>query len=132
VIAAEAALFFESQGDKASFLWFRVLEGGAPFTEQLGQRVAILPVILFLVVGLVMLLGVNEKRARQRGRVRAGFQLNTVRPQSGALDNADKVSLTNLQHALAGKGLMGVCQFLLIQLDRILVDQAPGLAAAIC
>ena len=69
VIAAEAALFFESQGDKASFLWFRVLEGGAPFTEQLGQRVAILPVILFLVVGLVMLLGVNEKRARQRGRV---------------------------------------------------------------
>ncbi len=69
VIAAEAALFFESQGDKASFLWFRMLEGGAPFAEQLGQRVAILPVILFLVVGLVMLLGVNEKRARQRGRV---------------------------------------------------------------
>ncbi|RLC98831.1 MAG: hypothetical protein DRI46_10630 [Chloroflexi bacterium] len=69
VIAAEAALFFESQGDKASFLWFRVLEGGGPFAEQLGQRVAILPVILFLVVGLVMLLGVNEKRARQRGRV---------------------------------------------------------------
>jgi len=67
VVAAEAALFFEAQGDKASFLWFRVLEGGAPFAEQLGQRVAILPVILFLVVGLVMLLGVNERQARQRG-----------------------------------------------------------------
>ncbi len=64
-VAAEAALFFEAQGDKASFLWFRLLEGGAPFAEQLGQRVAILPVILFLLVGLVLLLNVNEKRARQ-------------------------------------------------------------------
>ncbi len=64
-VAAEAALFFEAQGDQASFLWFRLLEGGAPFAEQLGQRVAIIPVIIFLVVGLVMLLGVNEKRARQ-------------------------------------------------------------------
>lgn len=69
LVAAEAALFFEAQGDNASFLWFRVLEGGAPFAEQLGQRVAILPVILFLVVGLVMLLGVNEKLARQRANV---------------------------------------------------------------
>jgi len=68
-VAAEAAIFFESQGEKASFLWFRLLEGGAPFAEQLGQRVAILPVILFLVVGLVMLLGVNERQARQRVRV---------------------------------------------------------------
>ena len=65
LVAAEAALFFEAQGSQASFLWFRLLEGGAPFAEQLGQRVAILPVILFLVVGLVMLLGVNEGRARQ-------------------------------------------------------------------
>jgi MFS-type transporter involved in bile tolerance (Atg22 family) len=69
LVAAEAALFFEAQGNNASFLWFRVLEGGAPFAEQLGQRVAILPVILFLVVGLVMLLGVNEKLARQRANV---------------------------------------------------------------
>ena len=69
VVAAEAALFFEAQGDKASFLWFRVLKGGAPFAEQLGQRVAILPVILFLVVGLVMLLSVNERQARQRGSI---------------------------------------------------------------
>lgn len=69
VVAAEAALFFEAQGDNASFLWFRVLKGGGPFAEQLGQRVAILPVILFLVVGLVMLLGVNERQARQRGSV---------------------------------------------------------------
>jgi UMF1 family MFS transporter len=65
-VAAEAAYFFESQGSQAKFLWFRLLEGGAPFAEQLGQRVAILPVILFLVVGLLILLGVNEKDARKR------------------------------------------------------------------
>jgi UMF1 family MFS transporter len=66
IVAAEAALFFEAQGDQASFLWFRLLEGGAPFAEQLGQRVAILPVILFLIVGLVLLLRVNEDLARKR------------------------------------------------------------------
>lgn len=66
IVAAEAALYFEAQADQASFLWFRLLEGGAPFAEQLGQRVAILPVILFLVVGLFLLLGVNEKKARSR------------------------------------------------------------------
>jgi UMF1 family MFS transporter len=69
VVAAEAALFFEAQGENASFLWFRVLEGGAPFAEQLGQRIAIIPVIIFLVVGLLVLLSVNEKQARQRVRV---------------------------------------------------------------
>jgi UMF1 family MFS transporter len=68
-VAAEAALFFEAQGDNASFLWFRLLEGGAPFAEQLGQRVAILPVILFLVVGLILLLNVNERQARKFGKV---------------------------------------------------------------
>jgi UMF1 family MFS transporter len=66
IVAAEAALFFEAQGKSASFLWFKYLEGGAPFSEQLGQRVAIIPVILFLVAGLVLLLGVNEKKARKR------------------------------------------------------------------
>ena len=69
IVAAEAALFFESQGDQAGFLWFRVLEGGAPFAEQLGQRVAILPVILFLVAGLLLLLSVNESHARRRVKV---------------------------------------------------------------
>jgi UMF1 family MFS transporter len=66
MVAAEAALFFQRQGDQASFLWFRMLEEGGPFAEQLGQRVAILPVILFLVVGLIILMGVNEKDARQK------------------------------------------------------------------
>ncbi|MCJ7732954.1 MAG: hypothetical protein MUP11_00265 [Anaerolineales bacterium] len=47
-------------------MWFRLLEGGAPFAEQLGQRVVILPVILFLIVGLILLLGVNEKKARHQ------------------------------------------------------------------
>jgi len=66
IVAAEAAIYFEAQGEKASFLWFRLLEGGAPFAEQLGQRVAILPVILFLVVGLILLLRVNEQKARKQ------------------------------------------------------------------
>jgi UMF1 family MFS transporter len=65
-VAAEAALFFQAQGDKAAFLWFKWLPEGAPFAEQLGQRVAILPVIVFLVVGLILLLTVNERQARQR------------------------------------------------------------------
>lgn len=64
-VAAEAALWFQAQGDAASFLWFTAIEGGAGLAEQLGQRVAILPVILFLVVGLILLLFVNEARARQ-------------------------------------------------------------------
>ena len=66
IVAAEAALFFEAQGENASFLWFRVLEGGAPFAEQLGQRVAIIPVIIFLVAGLLVLMRVNEGQTRQR------------------------------------------------------------------
>ncbi|MGB2955900.1 MAG: MFS transporter [Anaerolineales bacterium] len=65
-VAAGAAVYFEAQGENASFLWFRLLEGGAPFAEQLGQRVAILPVILFLIVGLVILLQVDEKGDRQQ------------------------------------------------------------------
>ena len=64
IVAAEAAIYFESQGESASFLWFELLEGAAPYAEQLGQRVAILPVILFLVIGLIILLQVDEGAAR--------------------------------------------------------------------
>jgi UMF1 family MFS transporter len=63
-VAAETTLWFEAQGESASFLWFRAQERGAALAEQLGQRVAVLPVIVFLVVGLVLLLSVNEARAR--------------------------------------------------------------------
>jgi UMF1 family MFS transporter len=63
LVAAEAALWFQRRGDSASFLWFRAHERGSALAEQLGQRVAILPVIAFLVVGLVVLLSVNERRA---------------------------------------------------------------------
>ncbi|MGD8966780.1 MAG: MFS transporter [Anaerolineae bacterium] len=63
LVAAEAALWFQARGESASFLWFRAHERGAALAEQLGQRVAILPVIAFLVVGLVVLLSVNERRA---------------------------------------------------------------------
>ena len=55
---------FEAQGGAASFLWFEANRKGAGLAEQLGQRVAFPPVILFLVVGLVLLL-VNEARARR-------------------------------------------------------------------
>ena len=64
LVAAEVALWFAAQGDQASFLWFEANPLGAPYAEQLGQRVAILSVIAFLVVGLVLLCFVNEKRAR--------------------------------------------------------------------
>lgn len=61
-VAAESALWFEAQGEGAKFLWFKAHEQGAALAEQLGQRVAILPVIAFLVVGLVLLLSVNERK----------------------------------------------------------------------
>jgi UMF1 family MFS transporter len=63
IVAAEAALWFQARGESASFLWFRAHERGAALAEQLGQRVAILPVIAFLVVGLLLLLSVRERRA---------------------------------------------------------------------
>jgi len=66
IVAAEAAIFFEAQGESASFLWFELLEGAAPYAEQLGQRVAILPVILFLIIGLIILLQVDEEAARKQ------------------------------------------------------------------
>ncbi len=61
LVATEAAFWFQAQGDAASFLWFEAHERGAALAEQLGQRVAILPVIVFLVVGLVLLFSVNEE-----------------------------------------------------------------------
>ena len=64
IVAAEAAFYFAAQGERAAFLWFRHLSEGASFAEQLGQRVAMLPVAVFLIVGLVLLLQVNERRAR--------------------------------------------------------------------
>jgi UMF1 family MFS transporter len=63
LVAAEAALWFQARGESAAFLWFGAHEQGAALAEQLGQRVAILPVIAFLVAGLVVLLSVNERRA---------------------------------------------------------------------
>jgi len=65
IVAAEAALYFERMGEQATFLWFKVVPGGAPLAEQLGQRVAILPVLVFLFTGMVLLLFVNEKKARE-------------------------------------------------------------------
>ncbi len=53
IVAAEAALFFQSQGM------------GINMAEQAGQRVAILSIIAFLVVGGLLLFNVNEKKARQ-------------------------------------------------------------------
>jgi UMF1 family MFS transporter len=53
VLAAEAALWYQRQGFTTQL------------AEQAGQRVAILSIIAFLVVGGLLLLGVNERRARQ-------------------------------------------------------------------
>jgi len=53
VIAAEAALYYLAQGQNAAL------------AEQSGQRLAILSIAVFFVVGLGLLLLVNEARARQ-------------------------------------------------------------------
>jgi len=66
IVAAEAAFWFQSQGESATFLWFRAHDRGAALAEQLGQRVAIIPIVAFLVVGLLMLLSVREKREPSR------------------------------------------------------------------
>ena len=55
-VAAEAALWYQAQGQAAMV------------AEQLGQRVAIWTIAAFLVVGLVVLLFVNEKKARESAR----------------------------------------------------------------
>jgi len=52
ILAAEAALYFEKQG-KLQML-----------AEQSGQRVAIISIALFLVLGLVILFTVNENKAK--------------------------------------------------------------------
>jgi UMF1 family MFS transporter len=51
-IAAEAALWFEAQGQAVAL------------AEQSGQRLAILSIVAFLLVGLLLLLFVNERRGR--------------------------------------------------------------------
>jgi MFS-type transporter involved in bile tolerance (Atg22 family) len=56
LIAAEAALLFEASGMAA-----------LP-AEQAGQRVAIASIAVFLLVGLTILLTVNEAKARQDAR----------------------------------------------------------------
>jgi UMF1 family MFS transporter len=71
-VAAQATYYFQAQGENASFLWFKILDGGSPFAEQLGQRVAIIPVLIFLIVGLIILFGVDEKQARIR-KMDAGY-----------------------------------------------------------
>ena len=52
IIAAEAALWYMAQGQ------------GDILAEQSGQRMAILSIALFFVVGLGLLLWVNEDKAR--------------------------------------------------------------------
>lgn len=50
-VAAEAALWYQAQGQSVTL------------AEQSGQRLAILSIAVFLVVGLILLLFVNEKKA---------------------------------------------------------------------
>jgi UMF1 family MFS transporter len=53
LLAAEAALWYQSQGQDTGL------------AEQSGQRVAILSILVFLVLGLVLLTFVDEKKARK-------------------------------------------------------------------
>jgi UMF1 family MFS transporter len=53
LLAAEAALWYQSQGQDSGL------------AEQSGQRVAILSILVFLVLGLVLLTFVDEKKARK-------------------------------------------------------------------
>jgi UMF1 family MFS transporter len=57
LIAAEAALWFQRQGQEM-----------VP-AEQSGQRLAILSIALFLVLGLILLAFVNEDKAREAARL---------------------------------------------------------------
>jgi UMF1 family MFS transporter len=52
LLAAEAALWFQAQGQ------------GVLLAEQSGQRLAMLSIIVFLVLGLILLLFVNEPQGR--------------------------------------------------------------------
>jgi UMF1 family MFS transporter len=53
-IAAEAALWFQAQGQ------------GASLAEQSGQRMAILSIAAFIIAGMVVLAFVDEKKGRER------------------------------------------------------------------
>jgi UMF1 family MFS transporter len=57
ILAAEAALWFQARGE-------------TPLAaEQIGQRVAVLAIIAFLLAGFVMLLAVDERRAREQAKL---------------------------------------------------------------
>lgn len=56
-IAAEVALFLMRQGE------------GDILAEQMGQRYAILSIAVFLIIGLIVLLWVNEEKAREAALV---------------------------------------------------------------
>jgi len=64
-VAAEGALWFASRGESAQFLWFKFLEAGTNYAEQVGQRMAVIPVIVFLIVGMVLLISVDERKERE-------------------------------------------------------------------
>jgi len=68
LIAAEAFQWFDAQGDAARLLWFKAHPMGTELAEQLGQRVALLSIVVFLVVGFVLLLFVNVKKGMAAAR----------------------------------------------------------------
>ena len=63
-LAVEAYEWFLAQGEAASFLGFEAYPAGEVLAEQLGQRVGVLSIIIFLVVGLILLFSVDEERAK--------------------------------------------------------------------
>jgi UMF1 family MFS transporter len=71
-LAAETYLWFKARGADAALLWFKAYPQGAELAEQLGQRLAVLSIVVFLIVGLVFLLFVNEKKARAAAQAQGG------------------------------------------------------------
>lgn len=63
---------FAEQGENAQFLWFQVLDTGATAAVQHGHRLAVLSIAVFLLIGFVMLLFVNDKKGREAALAAAG------------------------------------------------------------
>jgi UMF1 family MFS transporter len=71
-IAAEAYLWFKAQGAAAGLLWFQAFPLGKDLAEQLGQRLAVLSIVVFLLTGLVLLLFVKEPKTQAAAELSEG------------------------------------------------------------
>ncbi len=68
LLVGSFAKMFAERGENAQFLWFQVLDTGSTAAEQHGHRLAVLSIAVFLLIGLVMLLFVNDKKGREAAK----------------------------------------------------------------